>query len=136
MIGAPTGGADHECRLFMLSLADTDQYYQVLLSQGVGAGLGSGLIFSPALSVQAHHWKRRRALAMGVVLSGWSLVNALFDSTLIVQRRYILRRSRLPDLAQQADQWACRLRMGSAGVGVPHAWSAGRRQPHPVDAHV
>ncbi|KAI0711321.1 major facilitator superfamily domain-containing protein [Earliella scabrosa] len=58
--------------LFMLSLADTDQYYQVLLSQGVGAGLGSGLIFSPALSVQAHHWKRRRALAMGVVLSGTS----------------------------------------------------------------
>lgn len=54
----------------MLSLADTGEYYQLILSQGLGVGLGCGLIFSPALSVQAHHWKRRRALAMGVVLSG------------------------------------------------------------------
>ncbi|KAI0827057.1 major facilitator superfamily domain-containing protein [Trametes gibbosa] len=55
---------------FMLSLVDTTKYYQIFLSQGVGIGLGSGLIFVPALSVQAHHWKRRRALAMGIVLSG------------------------------------------------------------------
>ncbi|OBZ76896.1 Riboflavin transporter MCH5 [Grifola frondosa] len=57
---------------FMLSLADTTKYYQIILSQGVGVGLGSGLMYSPVLSVQAHHWKRRRALAMGIVLSGSS----------------------------------------------------------------
>lgn len=54
----------------MLSLADTSKYYQIFLSHGLGVGLGSGLIFVPALSVQAHHWKKRRALAMGIVLSG------------------------------------------------------------------
>ena len=29
-------------------------------------------MFLPALSVQAHHWKKRRALAMGIVLTGSS----------------------------------------------------------------
>ncbi|TBU58564.1 MFS general substrate transporter [Dichomitus squalens] len=73
--------------LFMLSLVDTSKYYQIFLSQGLGVGLGSGLIFVPALSVQAHHWKRRRALAIGIVLSGTScggivypiMLNQLFN---------------------------------------------------------
>jgi len=56
--------------LFMLSLADPTKYYQLVLAQGIGLGLGSGLIFSPALSIQAHHWKKRRAFAMGVVVTG------------------------------------------------------------------
>ncbi|OBZ76523.1 hypothetical protein A0H81_03492 [Grifola frondosa] len=44
--------------LFMLSLADTTKYYQIILSQGIGFGLGAGLIYVPALTVQAHHWKK------------------------------------------------------------------------------
>ena len=39
----------------MLSLADTSKYYQLLLSQGIGMGLGGGLVLVPAVSVQAHH---------------------------------------------------------------------------------
>lgn len=67
----PRTACAHEfLRFFMLSLVDTSKYYQIFLSQGLGIGLGSGLIFVPALSVQAHHWKKRRALAMGIVLSG------------------------------------------------------------------
>ncbi|KAI0765381.1 MFS general substrate transporter [Fomes fomentarius] len=84
-----TGAALYILSLFMLSLADTGEYYQLILSQGLGVGLGCGLIFSPALSVQAHHWKRRRALAMGVVLSGTScggvvypiMLNSLMNSS-------------------------------------------------------
>ncbi|TFK45966.1 MFS general substrate transporter [Heliocybe sulcata] len=75
--------------LFMLSLADTRKYYQIFLSQGICLGLGSGLMFVPALSVQAHHWKRRRALAMGIVPTGSSIggivypvmLNQLFHSS-------------------------------------------------------
>jgi len=51
----------------MLSLAQPDHYYQIFLSQGVGMGIGSGLIYLPAIAVQAHHWRARRALAMGLV---------------------------------------------------------------------
>ena len=54
----------------MLSLADTSQYYQLLLSQGFGMGIGGGLILIPAISVQAHHWQKRRALAMGICFTG------------------------------------------------------------------
>ena len=56
----------------MLSIVDTSKYYQVFLSQGVGVGIGSGIIYVPALTIQAHHWKKRRALAMGIAISGGS----------------------------------------------------------------
>jgi len=35
-------------------------------------GIGSGLIYLPAIAVQAHHWRARRALAMGLVATGSS----------------------------------------------------------------
>ncbi|KZT09439.1 MFS general substrate transporter [Laetiporus sulphureus 93-53] len=56
--------------IFMLSLADTNRYYELVLSQGIGMGLGGGLLLVPALSVQAHHWRKRRAFAMGIALTG------------------------------------------------------------------
>ncbi|KZT05812.1 MFS general substrate transporter [Laetiporus sulphureus 93-53] len=58
--------------MFMLSLTDPHDYYQIILSQGIGLGLGSGLLLVPAQSVQAHHWKRRRAFAIGIVSTGRS----------------------------------------------------------------
>ncbi|GJJ15388.1 hypothetical protein Clacol_009664 [Clathrus columnatus] len=59
--------------LFMLSLAHVDQYYQLFLSQGVGMGIGGGLVYLPSMAVQGHHWKTKRALIMGIVISGTSL---------------------------------------------------------------
>ncbi|CCM00560.1 uncharacterized protein FIBRA_02594 [Fibroporia radiculosa] len=56
--------------LFMLSLADPSKYYQLILSQGIGMGIGAGLLLVPAVSVQAHHWKKWRSLAMGTVVTG------------------------------------------------------------------
>ncbi|CAL1697811.1 unnamed protein product [Somion occarium] len=58
--------------MFMLSLAHPDKYYQLFLSQGVGMGIGSGLLYMPAMAVQSHHWQKRRPLAMGIVISGSS----------------------------------------------------------------
>ncbi|KAJ8508685.1 hypothetical protein ONZ45_g9058 [Pleurotus djamor] len=76
--------------LFMLSIAHTNKYYQLWLSQGLGLGIGSGLLFVPAVAVQGHHWKRRRGFAMSVVVLGTSiggiifpiLLNHLFESSL------------------------------------------------------
>ncbi|KAH9934401.1 major facilitator superfamily domain-containing protein [Fomitopsis serialis] len=56
--------------MFMLSLAHPQKYYQLVLSQGIGMGIGSGLMLVPAMSVQAHHWRTRRSLAMGIVMMG------------------------------------------------------------------
>ncbi|KAH9919143.1 major facilitator superfamily domain-containing protein, partial [Fomitopsis serialis] len=56
--------------LFMLSLADPTKYYQIILAQGIGMGIGGGLMLVPALSLQGHYWKRRRGMALGLVLTG------------------------------------------------------------------
>jgi hypothetical protein len=57
----------------MLSLAKPHQYYQIFLAQGIGMGIGMGLLFLPAISVTSHYFRQRRVAAMGVVLSGKSL---------------------------------------------------------------
>ncbi|KIM82760.1 hypothetical protein PILCRDRAFT_820057 [Piloderma croceum F 1598] len=75
--------------LFMLSLVNIEHYYQIFLSQGLGMGIGAGMIYTPAMAVQAHHWKARRSLAMGVVITGSSvggivypiMLNNLFNSS-------------------------------------------------------
>ncbi|KAI0079018.1 MFS general substrate transporter [Panus rudis PR-1116 ss-1] len=59
--------------LFMLSLAKPHQYYQVFLSQGLGMGLALGMTYVPSLGIVAHHFNRRRPVAMGVVAAGSSL---------------------------------------------------------------
>ncbi|KAG8747617.1 hypothetical protein FRC10_000160 [Ceratobasidium sp. 414] len=64
--------------LFMLSLAKENQYYQVFLPQAVGLGIGLGLLFLPSIGVISHHFKRRRALAMGIVTSGSSCGGIVF----------------------------------------------------------
>jgi MFS family permease len=46
---------------------------QLFLAQGLGQGLGAGLIYIPALGITAHHFKRKRSLAMGIVAAGSSL---------------------------------------------------------------
>ena len=56
----------------MVSLAHLNRYYQIYMSQGVGMGLGAGLIYLPIMAVQSHHWKARRVLAMGIVITGMS----------------------------------------------------------------
>ncbi|KAF8990292.1 MFS general substrate transporter [Cyathus striatus] len=64
--------------LFMVSIAHHDQYYQVFLSQAIGMGIGAGLLYVPALAIQAHYWQKRRAIAMGIVLLGSSTGGVIF----------------------------------------------------------
>ncbi|KAI0318915.1 major facilitator superfamily domain-containing protein [Amylostereum chailletii] len=72
------GSVIYVLSLFMLSLAHPDQYYQVFLSQGLGMGIGSGLLYVPAMAVQAHHWREYRAPAMGFVITGTSIGGVVF----------------------------------------------------------
>ncbi|KZV93944.1 MFS general substrate transporter [Exidia glandulosa HHB12029] len=73
-----TGTVIYVFGLFMLSLADPAQYYQVFLSQGVTCGLGLGLVFLPTLGVISHHFLRRRALAVGIAFTGSSVGGVVF----------------------------------------------------------
>jgi MCP family monocarboxylic acid transporter-like MFS transporter 10 len=62
----------------MLSLSQPQQFYQVFLTQGLGVGISLGFLFLPALSVLSHHFARRRALAMGIAVSGSSAGGVVF----------------------------------------------------------
>ncbi|KAI0752945.1 major facilitator superfamily domain-containing protein [Daedaleopsis nitida] len=72
------GSILHVFSIFMLSLTHRDQYYQVFLAQGVGVGLGVGLLFIPSLSIVSHHFRNRRALATGIAVSGASCGGIVF----------------------------------------------------------
>lgn len=63
----------------MVSIADRSKYYQLYLSQGLGMGIGAGLIYVPSIAVQGHHWRARRAVAMGLVVCGTPPTSLLSD---------------------------------------------------------
>jgi len=44
-----------------------DKFYQLYLAQGLGMGIGAGLLYAPSIAVKAHYWRSRRSLAMGIV---------------------------------------------------------------------
>ncbi|PFH48581.1 hypothetical protein AMATHDRAFT_65048 [Amanita thiersii Skay4041] len=64
--------------MFMLSLVKPQHYYQNFLAQGVGMGIGMGLMFLPAITIVSHWFRARRSLAMGLVVSGSSLGGCLY----------------------------------------------------------
>ncbi|VDC07103.1 unnamed protein product [Peniophora sp. CBMAI 1063] len=64
--------------LFMVSIANPEKYYQLLLAQGVGMGLGAGIIYVPAVAVQAHHFRVYRPVAVGIVNAGSSIGGIIF----------------------------------------------------------
>lgn len=53
-------------------------YYQVLLSQGVMAGLGMGLTLVPQMATVASYFKRKRSLAIGIVTTGGSVGGVIY----------------------------------------------------------
>ncbi|KAG2151400.1 MFS general substrate transporter [Suillus clintonianus] len=63
--------------LFMLSLAKPNGYYQIFLSQGIGSGFAIGLTNVPSIAVVSHHFQRRRAFTMGLVVVGASMGSIL-----------------------------------------------------------
>lgn len=57
--------------MMMLSLAD--KFYQVMLSFGFCVGIGSGLLYVPAIALINTTFTTKRALAMGIVTCGASI---------------------------------------------------------------
>lgn len=53
----------------MLSLVQAHHFYQALLSQGFGMGIASGMLFLPSLGLASHYFRRRRAVAIGIMVS-------------------------------------------------------------------
>ncbi|KAG2362146.1 MFS general substrate transporter [Suillus spraguei] len=69
--------------LLMLSLAKPNQYYQaglifVFLCHGIGFGVATGLTSVPSIAVVSHYFQRRRAFAMGLVISGSAMGSVLY----------------------------------------------------------
>ncbi|KAJ6468940.1 MFS general substrate transporter [Mycena sanguinolenta] len=58
--------------LFMLSLCQRQQLYQMFLAQGIGLGLSAGMVYVPSIAVVSHYFQKRRTLAMAIVASGSS----------------------------------------------------------------
>ncbi|KAF7350239.1 MFS general substrate transporter [Mycena venus] len=68
------GGSVLQCfSLFMLSLCKQERFYQIFLAQGLGLGIGGGMIYISSVAVVSHYFQQRRALAMTFVASGSSL---------------------------------------------------------------
>ncbi|KAF8420469.1 major facilitator superfamily domain-containing protein [Tirmania nivea] len=61
-------------------------YYQVLLSQGIMAGLGMGLTLVPQVAIVASYFKRKRSLTIGIVTVGGSVGGVVYP---IVFRRLV-----------------------------------------------
>ncbi|KAL2869588.1 major facilitator superfamily domain-containing protein [Aspergillus lucknowensis] len=62
--------------IMMLSLAT--EYYQILLSQGICAGLGFGLLYIPAITLVSRSFVRKRALALGISTAGAPLGGVIY----------------------------------------------------------
>lgn len=61
-----------------LATSASTTYWQILLAQGVCAGLGNGLLFCPALSVVSTYFSWKRSLAIGIAACGTSTGGVLF----------------------------------------------------------
>ncbi|KAJ7800464.1 major facilitator superfamily domain-containing protein [Mycena olivaceomarginata] len=68
--------------IFMISLTQQHQYYQVFLAQAVGSGIGQSLLFLPSLSIIGQHFKRHRAFATGIGVSGASFGGVIWPIVL------------------------------------------------------
>ncbi|KAL4954216.1 major facilitator superfamily domain-containing protein [Aspergillus filifer] len=68
--------------VMMLSLAS--EYYQILLSQGICAGLGFGLLYIPSITLVSRAFTKKRALALGVSTAGAPLGGVIY--TLLFER--------------------------------------------------
>lgn len=62
--------------MMMLSLAE--KYYQILLAQSICVGLGSGMLFTPALAQVTVLFNRRRPLALGLSMIGSGLGGIIY----------------------------------------------------------
>lgn len=65
--------------VFLLSLCS--EYYQILLTQGILAGLGNSLLYIPGLALVGRAFKKRRAIAMGITTCGAPVGGIIYTLT-------------------------------------------------------
>jgi MFS family permease len=57
--------------IFLMSVST--QYWQLMLTQGVLTGIGSGLFFTPSVAIVSTYFLKRRAIAVGLATTGNSI---------------------------------------------------------------
>ncbi|KAH7155341.1 major facilitator superfamily domain-containing protein [Dactylonectria estremocensis] len=70
------GSFMHVFGLMMLSISS--EYYQIMLSQSICSGIGSSLVFSPALTAAQTYFQKKRGIALGLVVAGSSIGGVVF----------------------------------------------------------
>jgi len=64
--------------LFLLSFVAEEQFALVFLLQGIGMGVGMGLVFVPSSTIAMAYFRRWRGLALGIVMSGGAFGGMVF----------------------------------------------------------
>lgn len=64
--------------LLVLSFAQSGRFWQVFLVQGLLIGFSSAFAAQPALTVVGQHFRKQRAVAMGLVNAGSSVGGIAF----------------------------------------------------------
>ncbi|KAI1106699.1 monocarboxylate permease-like protein [Jackrogersella minutella] len=65
------GSVVHVFGMMMISISK--EYYQIFLSQSIVSGIGTSFIFYPTLAAAGSWFKKHRALAYGIMVSGSSM---------------------------------------------------------------
>ncbi|PYH76058.1 MFS general substrate transporter [Aspergillus uvarum CBS 121591] len=67
--------------IFMTSLCT--QYWQLFLAQGVGQGIGCGLMFCPTIALIPTYFTKKRAIAIGITASGSATGGLVFPAVVM-----------------------------------------------------
>ncbi|KAE8144875.1 major facilitator superfamily domain-containing protein [Aspergillus avenaceus] len=67
--------------IFMTSLSTN--YWQLFLSQGIGQGIGCGLMFCPTIALIPTYFSTKRSIAMGIVASGSATGGLVFPAVVM-----------------------------------------------------
>jgi MFS family permease len=59
--------------IFAMSASDSPKYWQLMLTQGILTGLGSGILFTPTIALVATWFGNRRGMAIGLATTGNSV---------------------------------------------------------------
>ncbi|KAJ5772071.1 hypothetical protein N7520_002600 [Penicillium odoratum] len=67
--------------IFMTSLCT--EYWQLFLAQGLGQGIGCGLMFCPTLALISTYFDKRRGIAIGITASGSATGGLVFPAVVL-----------------------------------------------------